>query len=157
MPVEVGQTAPPFTLKAHTGEEVSLADFRGHRNVVLAFFPAAFSGVCTKQFTEIGADEQRYAGEDAQVLGISVDNHNSLRAWAESLGLTDTLLLADFHPKGAVADQYGAYFEAAGLNTRASFVIDREGVVRYADIGENPGAWIEKEAYFSEGFPACST
>lgn len=156
MPVEVGQTAPPFTLKAHTGEEISLADFRGRKNVVLAFFPAAFSGVCTKQFTEIGAGEQRYAGEDAQVLGISVDNHNSLRAFAESLGLTSTLLLADFHPKAAVADEYGVYFEAAGLTTRASFVIDREGVVRYAEIGENPGAWIEQEAYFSEGLPACA-
>ncbi|MGI9538749.1 MAG: redoxin domain-containing protein [Miltoncostaeaceae bacterium] len=156
MPVEVGQIAPPFTLKAHTGEEVSLADFRGRKNVVLAFFPAAFSGVCTDQFSEIGAAEERYAGEDAQVLGISVDNADSLRAFAESLGLTDTLLLADFHPKAAVATEYGAYFEAAGLNTRASFVIDREGVVRYAEVGENPGEWIDQEGYFSQGLPACS-
>ena len=99
MPVEVGQIAPPFTLPSHRGEDVSLADFRGRSNVVIVFFPAAFSGVCTRQFTEIGAAEGRYAGEDAQVLGISVDNRESLRAWAEQLGLTDTLLLADFHPR----------------------------------------------------------
>ena len=156
MPVEVGQQAPAFTLPSHTGENVSLADFRGEKNVVLVFFPAAFSGICTKQFSEIGAAEARYAGEDAQVLGISVDNHNSLRAWAETLGLGDTLLLSDFHPKGAVATEYGAHFEKAGMNTRASFVIDREGIVRYAEIGENPVHWIEQEAYFSQGLPACS-
>lgn len=149
MPVEVGEEAPDFTLKSHDDEDVTLSSFRGAKNVVLAFFPAAFSGVCTGQFTRIGEKESRFAGEDAQVIGVSVDNRESLHAFAHSLGLTDTLLLADFHPKGDVAKTYGVYFEEAGLAGRAIFVIDKQGVVQSAQLTDNPGIDIEEDRYFA--------
>lgn len=148
MAVEVGREAPDFTLKNTAGEPVSLSDFRG-RNVVLLFYPAAFSGVCTKQFTHIGENEARYAGENAQVIGISVDGFNALRAFAEQLRLTDTILLSDSHPKGAVATLYGTYWEKAGISTRAAFVIDAEGVVQSVDILDSPGDLPSEEEYFS--------
>jgi peroxiredoxin len=148
MAVEVGQEAPDFTLKNTAGEQVSLSDFRG-RNVVLLFYPAAFSGVCTKQFTHIGETEARYAGENAQVIGISVDGFNAQRAFAQQLGLTDTILLSDSHPKGATATAYGTYWEKAGISTRAAFVIDKDGVVRSASVLDSPGDMPDEEEYFS--------
>jgi len=147
MAVEVGQRAPDFTLKNGANEDVSLADFRG-RNVVLVFYPAAFSGFCTAQFTGIGANESRYADADAQVIGISVDGRNVQRVFGEQLGLTHTILLADFEPKGAVSRLYGVYFEGPGVSKRATFVIDRDGVVRGAVVTE-PGAMHDEEEYFS--------
>lgn len=147
MAVEVGQQAPDFTLKNGANDDVSLADFRG-RNVVLVFYPAAFSGGCTAQFTGIGANERRYADAGAQVIGVSVDGRNTQRVFAEQLGLTDTILLADFEPKGAVSRLYGVYFEGAGISKRATFVIDHEGVVRGVVVTE-PGAAHDEEEYFS--------
>jgi peroxiredoxin len=146
--VEVGQQAPDFTLKNTAGETVSLSDFRG-RNVVILFYPAAFSGVCTKQFTHIGENEARYAGESAQVIGISVDGFNAQRVFAEQLGLTDTILLSDAHPKGAAATAYGTYWEQAGISTRAAFVIDKDGIVRSASVLDSPGDMPDEEEYFS--------
>ena len=130
MAVEVGQEAPDFTLKRPDGEDVTLSSFRGRKNVVLVFFPAAFSDFCTTQFTQVGASERRYTESDAQVIGVSVDSRHSQERFAEELGLTDTLLLADFHPKGAVAREYGVWMEAAGIAGRATFVIDKQGIVR---------------------------
>src|SRR4051794_20152854 len=103
MPIEVGQEATDFTLKDGEGEKVALSSFRGDKNVVLVFYPQAFSSVCTRQLTAIGEHEQRYAGEDAQVIGVSVDSRYVQRRFADELGLRDTIMLADFEPKGAVA------------------------------------------------------
>ena len=148
MAVEVGQEAPDFTLKNTAGEPVSLTDFRG-RNVVLLFYPSAFSGVCSKQFSHLGENEARYAGEHAQVIGISVDGFNSQRVFAEQMGLTETILLSDAHPKGAAATAYGTYWEKAGISTRAAFVIDKDGVVRSESILDSPGDMPDEEEYFS--------
>lgn len=155
MPIEVGQEAPDFTLKSQDNEDVTLSSFRGEKNVVLAFFPSAFSGICTGQFTRIGERESQFAGEDAQVIGVSVDNRNSLRAFAESLGLEETLLLADFHPKAAVAQAYGVYLDGPGFSGRATFVIDKHGVVQSAELTDNPGIDIEEEQYFA-ALEACN-
>jgi mycoredoxin-dependent peroxiredoxin len=153
MAVEVGQKAPDFTLKDTANRDVSLSDFRG-RNVVLVFYPLAFSSVCTTQLTGMGANEARYASEDCQVVGVSVDSRHANRAFAESLGLKDTILLADFEPKGAVARTYGVYRDAAGFANRASFVIDREGVVRSAVVNEPPDL-PDEDAYFAT-LAACN-
>ena len=134
MPVGVGQEAPDFTLKNQAGEQVTLSSFRGVKNVVLVFYPLAFSGVCTKQFTDISAHEGRYAGEQAQVLGISVDSFHGQAAFAKSLGLATTMMLADFEPKGAIAREYGVYLDERGHSTRATFVIDKQGIVRHAEV-----------------------
>ena len=136
MPVEVGQEAPDFTLRNQAGEYVTLSSFRGAKNVVLMFYPLAFSGGCTRQFTDFSAHEGRYASEQAQVLGISVDSFHSQAAFAKSLGLDTTMMLADFEPKGAVAREYGVYLDERGHSTRATFVIDKQGIVRRADIAQ---------------------
>lgn len=141
MAIEVGQEAPDFTLKGPDGEPITLSSYRGRSNVVLMFYPLAFSGVCTRQFTAVGTHEGRYADEGAQVLGVSVDSHHVQRTFAQSLGLDSTLLLADFEPKGEVARAYGVYRDQAGHSGRATFVIDKEGIVRQAEValpGEMP-------------------
>jgi peroxiredoxin len=137
--IEVGEEAPPFTLPRAGGGEVSLSDFRGERSVAIFFFPQAFSEFCTPQLGGVAANEGRYAGLDAQVLGISVDNVEPLRAFAEQVGLRDTMLLSDFEPKGEVARAYGVYSEAPwGMAGRAVFVVDRLGIVRYRALTETP-------------------
>lgn len=154
MAIEVGQEAPDFTLKGPGGEEVTLSSYRGTQNVVLVFFPLAFSGVCTTQLTDIGAHESQYADADAQVLGISVDSHHANTAFAKSLGLKDTILLADFQPRGAVAQAYGVYLDGPGISTRASFVIDKDGIVRHADV-QSPPTIPDEDGYFA-ALTACN-
>jgi peroxiredoxin len=139
MAIEVGQEAPPFTLPRAGGGEVSLADYRGRRSVALVFFPQAFSPFCTPHIGGIADNEARYADLDAQVIGVSVDNVEPLRVFAEQLGLRDTVLLSDFEPKGEVARAYGVYSPAPwGMAGRAVFVIDAQGVVRYRALTETP-------------------
>jgi peroxiredoxin (alkyl hydroperoxide reductase subunit C) len=138
MAVSVGQEAPDFTLTNQAREEVSLSSFRGVKNVVLMFYPLAFSGVCTRQLTDIGAHEGRYAAEDAQVLGVSVDSFHTQAAFGKSLELDTTMLLADFEPKGAVARAYGVYLDERGHSARATFVIDKAGIIRHADVAVPP-------------------
>lgn len=149
MSVAVGQEAPDFTLKNQEGKGVSLSSFRGEKNVVLLFYPAAFSGVCTTQLTRLGGREAQFAGEDAQLVGISVDNHYSQKAFAESLGLGDTLLLADFHPKAAVAKAYDVYMDGPGFSGRATFVIDKQGIVQSAVVADVPSDDIDEEQYLA--------
>jgi mycoredoxin-dependent peroxiredoxin len=146
--IEIGQEAPDFTLKDPAGEDVTLSSFRGSRNVVLVFYPLAFSSVCTRQLTEIGEHEARYAEGGAQVIGVSVDSRYSQGRFAQELGLTDTILLADFEPKGAVSRSYGVYRDDLGFSGRASFVIDKTGVVRGVSLAENPGIMPDEEEYF---------
>lgn len=148
MAIEVGQEAPDFTLKNPDNEDVTLSSFRGKKNVVLVFFPLAFSGVCTKQLGAIGEHEARYAGDDAQVIGVSVDSRFALGRFAEDLGLKDTILLADFEPKGEVARSYGVYLESAGISGRATFVIDKEGIVRGRSLTDTPAEMPDEEEYF---------
>lgn len=154
MPIEVGREAPDFTLLDTAKQPVTLSSFRGRRNVVLAFFPAAFSEFCTRQLTEVAGDEARYAGLRAQVIGVSVDNPESLRAFAESLGLGETILLGDFEPKGEVARRYGVYLPDHGIAGRATFVIDRDGVVRGVSLTDHPGQVPGPDAYFT-ALAAC--
>lgn len=154
MAIEVGQEAPDFTLKNADDEDVTLSSYRGRRNVVLLFYPLAFSGGCTTQFTRVGADEGRYAGEDAQVIGVSVDSRFVQGAFARSLGLDTTILLADFEPKGEVARTYGVYNDERGHSRRASFVIDKDGIVRDVQIVPSPER-PDEEGYF-EALATCN-
>lgn len=148
MPVEVGQEAPDFTLRNAANDEVTLSSFRGDKNVVLVFYPGAFSGVCTKQFAEVGEHEARYAEDDARVIGVSVDSRYVQGRFAQDLGLKDTIMLADFEPKGAVSRSYGVYLDDFGYSGRATFVIDKAGVVRGVSLTEHPGQMPDEEEYF---------
>ena len=137
MPIDVGSQAPDFTLKDQNNQQVTLSDFKGRKAVLLVFYPLAFTGTCQGEMSEIRDNLDEYANEQVQVLTVSVDSTYSHKVWAEREGYNFPLL-ADFWPHGAVAQQYGVFFEQAGIANRGTFVIDKEGVVRYAHM-QGPG------------------
>lgn len=139
--LKAGVKAPNFTLKSTPDQNVSLHDFEG-RPVVLAFYPADWSPVCSDQMGLYAQVMPAFQKFDAEVLGISVDGVWSHLAFSKERKLNFPLL-ADFEPKGAVSRAYGAYEPATGESTRALFVIDGEGVIRWSFLspdGINPGA-----------------
>ena len=144
MSVEVGSQAPDFTLRNENGEEVTLSSLRG-QNVVLVFYPFAFSSICTKELHDVTGLEQRFGDAHAQVFGVSVDSTFTLKAFRKQENLTPHLL-SDFEPKGAVAQQYGAYLDGLGFATRATFVIDTDGRVA-ASFAVGPGEARPIDAY----------
>lgn len=139
MALTVGASAPDFTLVDETGERVSLSDYKG-RKVVLMFFPFAFSGVCTKEFHDVRAAAAQLHAEGAEVLGISIDHKYALRAWKEKEGYT-ARFLADFNPRGEVAQAYDAFLPAGGFATRTTYVIDGDGRITHVidqQLNEKP-------------------
>jgi peroxiredoxin len=136
-----GSAAPDFTLPDQDGHEVSLADFRG-RAVVLVFYPADFSPVCTDQLNVYQEVLPQLEQRGATLLGISVDGAFCHKAFQDQLG-TSIPLLADFHPKGAVARAYGVYNDEHGVAGRALVMVDPEGTVSWSHQSpplEIPGA-----------------
>jgi len=139
MPVEVGQPAPEFTLRDQNREEVTLSQFRGKKNVLLVFYPFAFSGTCTAELCQVRDELPRYQNDDLQILGVSVDAPHALKAWAKQQGY-GLPLLADFWPHGEVARAYGVFNDRLGAPERGTFIIDREGIVRWTVHNEIPHA-----------------
>jgi mycoredoxin-dependent peroxiredoxin len=139
MAVEVGQEAPDFELKNQHGEPVRLSSFRGSKNVVLVFYPFAFSGVCGAELCALRDDFPEVKREDVELLTVSVDSTFVLRKWAdtENFGFG---LLSDFWPHGAVASLYGVFEEEKGRAERDTFVIDKAGVVRWKVVNPVPQA-----------------
>jgi peroxiredoxin len=137
MTVEVGSQAPDFTLKDYNKQAVQLSSFQGEKPVLLVFYPFAFSGICQGELCQLRDEFAEYDGQGVQVLGVSVDTPFSLKAWAEQQGYQFPLL-SDFWPHGAVATTFGVFNEAAGLANRGTFLIDKDGVVRYAEVNQ-PG------------------
>ncbi|SDL86059.1 Peroxiredoxin [Nonomuraea maritima] len=131
-PAEVGALAPDFELQDQHGAPVRLSRFRG-RKVVLVFYPLAFSGICHGELSVL----RDHPIDDAQVLTVSVDSVFAHRAWADREGFTFSLL-SDFWPHGQVARAYGVFDEAKGVAQRGTFVIDREGVIRWSVV--NPSS-----------------
>ncbi|MFJ4207422.1 peroxiredoxin [Paenarthrobacter sp. NPDC089675] len=127
-----GQPAPDFELPNQYGEPVRLSDFRG-RNVVVVFYPFAFSGICTGELCELRDNIGDFEDSNATVLAISVDSKFSLRAYAAREGY-EFDLLADFWPHGGVARQYGVFDDQSGMALRGTFIIDAGGVVRYVVV-----------------------
>ena len=130
--LQAGDEAPDFTLKSGAGETITLSQYRGQKNVVLAFFPFAFSGTCSAQMPSYQAELERFQSYDTQVLGISMDATHSLREFGQKLGITYPLL-SDFYPQGKVADAYGVR-HAAGMPERALFVIDKSGKLAWIHV-----------------------
>jgi peroxiredoxin len=136
-----GDEAPDFELRSHKGGTVRLSDFRGKKNVVVAFHPLAFTPVCATQMTNYETDRPRVDQHDAVVLGISIDPQPSKAAWAKTLGPISFDLLSDFHPHGDVAKRYGVFREKEGFSERAVFVVDKQGRIAWSktyDIPEQP-------------------
>jgi peroxiredoxin len=137
MAVEVGSEAPGFTLNDYNREKVSLASFRGKKNVLVVFYPFAFSGVCTGELCQVRDELADYQNDKVQILGVSVDSVHGLKAWAKQEGY-EFPLLSDFWPHGEVAKAYGVFNEAAGMANRGTFLIDTEGIVQFAEVNQ-PG------------------
>ena len=146
MSVEIGQPAPDFTLKAHTGDEVTLSNFKGQQPVTLVFVPFAFTGVCTGELCAIRDDFTPFAAAGTEVLVITTDPSPSQKQWAEEQGYT-VPLLSDFWPHGAVAKLYGAFNEERGCANRKTVVISKDGVVVDAFQSENLGTARTTDRY----------
>ena len=134
MALKVGDDAPEFELRSHNGGTVKLSDYRGRKNVVLAFHPLAFTPVCANQMCGYESDLARFESADAAVLGISIDAQPAKAAWAKSLGPISYDLLSDFHPHGEVADRYGVFRPKEGFSERAIFVVDKQGKVAWSKV-----------------------
>jgi len=134
--ISVGETAPDFSLPNHKGEQVSLSDFRGRR-VMLAFYPNDFSPVCSDQLSIYQEVKRGFDEAGLELLGVSVDHSWAHRAFRKELNL-DFTLLADFHPKGEVAERYGAYLPDYGTSNRSLVLIDPEGVVSWVHESPTP-------------------
>src|SRR6202045_5222488 len=124
MAISVGAVAPDFALKDQNQKEVKLSDFKGKKNVVMVFYPLDWSPVCTNEHACLVNDMKRFDQLDAQVLGLSVDSVWSHKAYAEKMGIRYPLL-ADFQPRGAVADKFGVYLADKGITGRAITIIGR--------------------------------
>ncbi len=144
--LKVGDVAPDFTLKTEKGEDWHLSDFRGKKNVVLAFVPFAFSSVCSAQLPAYEAELSRFNDFDAEIVSISMDSGYALRAWSKSMQ-TSFPLLSDFYPQGKVVDLYGLR-HAAGMSNRSVIVIDKEGIIRYIETLDSPGDMPDNEDLF---------
>lgn len=147
MSIKVGDQAPDFTLVSQTAngpELVTLSDLIGKSNIVLLFVPMAFTGGCTAEFCEISKGISEYDALDAKVLGISGDNPFAQEAWAQKEGITITLLSDYEH---AVTEAYGVAYKQflpeknlimGGVPKRSAFVVDKAGVIQYAEVQEHP-------------------
>ena len=135
--IAAGSPAPDFTLRDQGGEDVSLADFKG-RKVLLVFYPLDFSPVCSDQLSIYHEVKPELAEKGVEIIGISVDSPWAHKAFQEKLGI-DTTLLADFEPKGAVAKAYGSYLDGLGFANRTLVLVDEDGNVAWAYESPSPG------------------
>lgn len=142
MGITVGDRAPDFTLKSKSGDDmkdISLSDYEGQKNVVILFFPLAYTSVCTDEMCSVSGGLADYDALDAQVLGISVDSPFAQEAWAKENDI-DIPLLSDFNKEVSAA--YGAQFEDLigfrGVAKRSAFVVDKTGIVRFASVSDDP-------------------
>ena len=143
--VNVGDTAVDFTLKDQNNEEVTLASFHGKQAVLMIFYPLAFTGVCTGELTKVRDSLSTFQNDDVQVVTISVDSPYAHKIFSEREGY-EFPLLSDFWPHGGVAQAYGVFNDEIGFANRGTFLIDRDGIVRFTEMNgpgdaRDPSAW----------------
>jgi peroxiredoxin len=137
MIVDVGSVAPDFTLRDQNREEVTLSSFRGNHAVLLVFYPLAFTGICTGELCALRDDLPTFQNDRVQVITVSVDSAYTHKIFAERERY-EFPLLSDFWPHGAVAKAYGVFNEEGGIANRGTFLVDLDGVVRFAEMN-GPG------------------
>lgn len=147
MALAAGDTAPDFELKDQTGQPVKLSDYRGKKAVVLVFYPFTFSGICEGELCSIRDQIENFRNDDVETIAVSIDAWFSHKAWAEQQGY-EFPILSDFWPHGEVARAYGIFNEDVGAAERGTFVIDKDGVVRYSvhnalGEGRDDAAYLE--------------
>ena len=131
--ISVGETAPDFELKDQHGSKVKLSSFMGEKNVVVLFIPFAFTGTCTGELCAIRDDLAAFQNDDVQVIAISCDSPFTQKIFAEQEGYKFPVL-SDFWPHGAVAQAYGIFNADLGCALRGTFVIDKQGVIRWSVV-----------------------
>lgn len=142
MALSVGQKAPDFALFNSEKAKVNLGDYAGKKNVLILFFPQAFTGVCTKELCSVRDGINKYQNDSTEVLGISVDSVFTLAKFKEEQSY-NFQLLSDFNKE--VSNGYEAIHESftdmgmLGVSKRAAFIIDKEGVLQYVEVLDNPG------------------
>ena len=139
MSVEVGDLAPDFELQDQDRKPVRLSSYRGRKNVVIVFYPLAFTSTCQGEMCAIRDSIADFDSDDVQTLAISVDSAATHKRWAEEQGYTFPLL-ADFWPHGEVARSYGVFEEQFGIATRGTFIVDKQGKVAYKVVNAIPDA-----------------
>lgn len=151
---QAGDAAPDFTAVSTSGDKVTLSQFRGKKNVLLAFFPLAFTGTCSIELKCFSEDYDQFAGKDVEILPISVDSTDSLKEFRNKLGMK-TELLSDF--KRDISRAYGVLNEDKFYSNRAYFLIDRAGIVRWAHVEEHGGMRRENSEILAEVEKLVST
>jgi mycoredoxin-dependent peroxiredoxin len=139
MPLSVGDHAPDFDLKDQHGQAVRLSDLRGRKAALIVFYPWAFTGVCGGELHAMQKDLDQLVSDDVEVVAISTDSMYALRSFADQEGFTFPML-SDFWPHGAVAKAYGVLHDGIGIALRGTFLVDREGVVRWSVLHGIPDA-----------------
>jgi mycoredoxin-dependent peroxiredoxin len=145
MALPVGTDAPDFTLPDANKTPVTLSEFRGDRPVLLVFYPFAFSGTCTAELGDLRDDIGTFVDANVQVLAVSTDTAQSLRAWGAQQGYTFPLL-SDFWPHGAVARAFDVFHERGGMALRGTFLVDVDGVIRFSEAS-GPGERRDQTAW----------
>ena len=143
---QTGDLAPEFTAASTSGKDISLSDYRGKKNVLLAFFPLAFTGTCSKELACFTEDFDQFAGRGVEILPISVDSVPSLREFKNKLQMK-TELLSDF--KRDISRAYGVLNEDRFYSNRAYFLIDEEGRLRWSHVESNNGQRRENQEIFT--------
>lgn len=137
MAIEVGQQAPSFDLAVTLQERVTLEQFRGEKNVLLVFHPFAFTGICEAEACELQDNLAAYRDADTEVVFVSCDSWAARQAWKKQLG-HDFIYASDFWPHGAVSRAYGVFNEEVGAPVRGTFLIGKDGIVKWALVNEIP-------------------
>jgi len=145
MPLAVGTEAPDFTLKDQNNQSVTLSSYRGVKNVLLVFFPLAFTGICTSEFAAVRDELPKFQNDEVETIGISVGPAVTHKIWSAQNGYLFPIL-SDFWPHGAIADEYGVLNKDNGTPNRGTFVIDKAGVIRWAEMNQ-PGQPRDQSAW----------
>ena len=135
--LEVGALAPDFTLADQNGRAVGLRDFRDAKDVLVVFFPLAFTGTCQRELDDVNLHLAEFVNAETQTLAVSVGPPPTHKVWARHSGFAFPLL-SDFWPHGAVAQAYGVFNAESGFANRGTFLVDRAGVIRFAEMS-GPG------------------
>ncbi|MHA7650651.1 peroxiredoxin [Mycobacterium sp. ML4] len=135
--LDVGATAPDFTLRDQNQQPVTLSSYRGAKNVLLVFFPLAFTGICQGELDQVRDNLPEFENDDSAVLAISVGPPPTHKIWAVQSGFLFPVL-SDFWPHGEVSQAYGVFNDVAGISNRGTFVVDKVGIIRFAEM-KQPG------------------
>ncbi len=145
MSVEIGDEAPDFELPNQFGEKIKLSDYRGKKNVVLIFFPKAFTGICTQELCAIRDEKFDFENDNVVTFGISCDSPAVQKAYSEAEKY-DYDLLSDWWPHGDAARSYGVFLADRGFALRGTFIVDRDGIVRWKVVN-SPGEARSNDDY----------